>query len=484
MLDNGNKPYGWTPQPGPQEAFFKCWHFEVLFGGARGGGKSDACLGEFGAHARKFHHEARGVFMRREMPQADSLIDRSHQIYGPLGWEYNKGNRQWTSPEGAVLRFRPLEDDRDAEKYQGQNFTRIYLEELTNWSSPVAPNKMKATLRSAAGVPCFFRATANPGGPGHHWVKDRYIDPDPRGFTPVLNEDGKTARMFIPARVTDNKRMLLLDPQYVDRLKLSGSKELVRAWLEGDWAVIDGAFFDNWSSARHIIKPFEVPKQWARFRSMDWGSAKPFSVGWYAVVSDDQRVPGSGLILPRGCLVKYREWYGRKGPNEGLKMNAEDVASGIREREYGDTMLYGVLDPAAFSTDGGPSIAERMALPPNLINFRPADNKRTAKVGHMGGWDAMRARLDGEAPDRPMLVFFDVCRDSIRTIPLLQHDRSIAEDVDTDGEDHAGDETRYACTSRPWAKPAQTALPEISTLKDLTMNKVWKTVGTKQGNRI
>lgn len=96
----------------------------------------------------------------------------------------------------------------------------------------------------------------------------------------------------------------------------------------------------------------------------------------------------------------------------------------------------------------------------------------------------MRARLDGEAPDRPMLVFFDVCRDSIRTIPLLQHDRSIAEDVDTDGEDHAGDETRYACTSRPWAKPAQTELPEISTLKDLTMNKVWKTVGTKQGNRI
>ena len=483
-MSGAGRDWGWTPQPGPQDAFFRCPFFEVLFGGARGGGKSDACLGEFAAHARIFGHEARGVFMRREMPQADSLIDRSQQIYMPLGWQYNKGNRQWTSPEGAVLRFRPLEDDRDAEKYQGQNFTRIYLEELTNWASPTAPNKMKATLRSAAGVPCLYRATANPGGSGHHWVKDRYIDPDPRGYRPILNEDGKTHRMFIPARVTDNKRMLLLDPSYVDRLKLSGSKELVRAWLEGDWAVIEGAFFDNWSSARHIIKPFEIPKQWARFRAMDWGSAKPFSVGWYAVVSDDLRVPGTGLTLPRGCLVKYREWYGRKGPNEGLKMNAEEVANGIREREYGDTILYGVLDPAAFSSDGGPSIAERMALPPNLINFRPADNKRTARVGSMGGWDMLRARLDGEAPDRPMLVFFDTCRDSIRTIPLLQHDKSIAEDVDTDGEDHAGDETRYACTSRPWAKPAQTALPEISTLKDLTMNKVWKTVGTKQGNRV
>jgi hypothetical protein len=345
---------------------------------------------------------------------------------------------------------------------------------------------MKATLRSSAGVPCFFRATANPGGAGHHWVKDRYIDPAPEGFRPILVQDGviKTHRMFIPARVTDNKKMLKNDPGYVDRLKLSGSKELVRAWLEGDWAVIEGAFFSNWATARHVIRPFEIPKQWARFRAMDWGSAKPFSVGWYAVVSDDLRVPDSNLTLPRGCLVKYREWYGKVSPNVGLKMNAQEVASGIRDREHGDNILYGVLDPAAFASDGGPSIAERMALSPNNINFRPADNKRTAAVGHMGGWDAMRTRLDGEAPDRPMLVFFDVCRDSIRTIPLLQHDRNIAEDVDTDGEDHAGDETRYACTSRPWAKPAQAPLPEISTLKDLTMNKVWKTVATKQGTRI
>jgi hypothetical protein len=478
------KDYGWKPQPGPQWHFYKCPFFDVLFGGARGGGKSDACLGEFARHALMFKQAARGVFMRREMPQADSLIDRSHEIYGPMGWKYGKQDRQWTSPDGSVLRFRPLEDDRDAEKYQGQDFTRVYLEELTNWASPSAADKMKATLRSAAGVPCFMRSTANPGGAGHHWVKERYIDPAPQGFVPILNADGRTHRMFIPARVTDNKAMLRNDPGYVDRLKLSGSKELVRAWLEGDWAVIEGAFFDNWATARHVIRPFEVPKQWARFRAMDWGSAKPFSVGWYAVVSDDMRVPDTGLTLPRGALVKYREWYGKVSANVGLKMNAEEVASGICDRERGDTIIYGVLDPAAFASDGGPSIAERMALPPSRVLFRPADNKRTAGVGHMGGWDLVRTRLDGEALDRPMLTFFTTCADSIRTIPLLQHDRDRAEDVDTDGEDHAGDETRYACASRPWAKPAQAPLPEISTLKDLTMNKVWKTVATNKGSRI
>ena len=481
----------WLSQPGPQSIFVWRAHifFDVLFGGARGGGKSDACLGEFMHHARKCGRHARGVFMRREMPQADSLIDRSHDIYGPLGWTFQKVDRQWTSPNGAILRFRPLEDDRDAEKYQGQNFTRVYMEELTNWAMPKAPDKMKATLRSAAGVRCLFRATANPGGPGHHWVKHRYIDPAPSGMTPLKDETGNTSRLFIPSHITSNMQLLKNDPQYIDRLKMSGSKELVRAWLEGDWNVVEGAFFDNWSSARHITKPFEVPKGWLRFRAMDWGSAAPFSVGWYAVASDDFKLP-NGMTLPRGGLIKYREWYGASAPNVGIKRTAEQVAAGIVEREANDVsrgikMDYGVLDPAAFAEDGGPSIGERMAAPPHRVLFRPADNSRVGRYGHLGGWDAVRQRLDGEANDRPMAVFFSTCVDSIRTIPLLQHDRDRAEDVDTKGEDHAGDEFRYACLSRPWTKPGVVPPPpELGGLKEVSMNRLWKHQAKNTGSRV
>jgi len=473
----------WSPQPGPQHAFIKCPYFDVLFGGARGGGKTDACLGEFAVHATQYGRNARGVFMRREMPQADSLIDRSHEIYGPMGWLYHKMERQWTSPAGAVLRFRPLEDDRDAEKYQGQQFSRLYLEELTNWHSSRAPDKMKATLRSAAGVHARFRATANPGGAGHHWVKDRYIDPCPSGSVPLLDESGKYERVFIPAKVTDNLALMSNDPGYVDRLRLSGSKELVRAWLEGDWAVVEGAFFDNWSTARHVVRPFEIPSHWTKFRSMDWGSAAPFSVGWNTVVSDDYSL-GDGRTVPRGGLVKYREWYGASSPNVGLKLTAEAVAQGIFEREALDGKIdYGVLDPAAFAQDGGPSIAERMALKPHPVFFRPADNKRVGRLGHLGGWDLLRQRLDGESIDRPMIVFFSTCAASIRTIPLLQHDDARVEDVDTDSEDHAADETRYACASRPWTKPTPRGELPLTTINNVTMNQLWKRQA-KTGSRL
>lgn len=486
VRDKANDPViVWRPQAGPQHAFVKCPYFDVLFGGARGGGKSDGCLGEFAIHAKRYGNAARGVFMRREMPQADSLIDRSQDIFGKLGWSYTKIDRQWVSPEGAVLRFRPLEDDRDAEKYQGQDFTRVYLEELTNWSEPRAPDKMKATLRSARGVPCRYRATANPGGVGHHWVKQRYVDQAPAGRVPLVDEAGRLERMFIPARVSDNVILLNNDPGYVDRLKLTGAPALVKAWLEGDWSVIEGAFFDNWSSARHVCKPFSVPQLWTRFRAMDWGSAAPFAVGWFGVASDDYSLE-DGRTLPRGGLVLYREWYGASGPNVGLKLTAEAVAEGIAAREQFEKIDYGVLDPSAFAQDGGPSIAERImtAKTQPRVLFRPADNARVGRLGHLGGWDLLRQRLEGEAPNRPMLVVFDTCKDTIRTLPSLQHDKARVEDLDTNSEDHAADMVRYGCVSRPWIKPGIAKPKPLTSLNDVTLDQLWKADRHQRSTRI
>lgn len=469
----------WSPQEGPQHAFVNCPYFDVLFGGARGGGKSDGCLGEFALHAQEFGSAARGVFMRREMPQADSLIDRSKDIFGPLGWEYGKQDRQWTSPDGAILRFRPMEDDRDAEKYQGQDFTRVYLEELTNWPSPRAPDKMKATLRSARGVWCAFRATANPGGAGHHWVKARYIDPDPVGMVPLEDEAGNYERMYIPAKVHDNQILLTSDPGYVDRLKLTGSAQLVKAWLEGDWNVVEGAFFDNWSTFRHVTPQFPIPEHWLRFRSADWGSAKPFAIQWHAIASDDTRLP-NGMTLPRGGMVLYRQWYGGLSANVGMKLTAETVGLGILQKSGDEVYAYSVLDPAAFAQDGGPSIAERIASgTQGKVLFRRADNKRIGQLGHIAGWDLVRHRLDGEAPDRPMFVAFDTCKDFIRSIPLLQHDPDRMEDIDSDSDDHDGDCLRYACASRPWIKPTPQVDKPVTTLRDVTLNKLWKVQGKR-----
>lgn len=274
----------WEPQPGPQTALIACPVFEAFFGGARGGGKTDGMLGDWIEHADTYGANAIGLMIRRERTQLIETIERSREMFIPLGAKFHEQEKMWRMPNGARLRFAYLERDADAEAYQGHSYTRVYVEEITNFPAPAPILKLMATLRSGAGVPVAFRATGNPGGPGHQWVKARYIDPAPLGWEIVRDGASGLERVYIPSRVSDNR---FLGADYVQRLKASGSETLVRAWLDGDWSVIEGAFFDCWSHERHVVRPFAVPEHWLRFRSMDWGSASPFSVGWWAVASED-----------------------------------------------------------------------------------------------------------------------------------------------------------------------------------------------------
>lgn len=444
----------WQPQHGPQTDLISCPVFEVFFGGARGGGKTEGSIGDWLDHSARYGENAIGIFVRRKLTQLSEVIARTQQIFSKIGAKYNVQQKTWTMKNGARLKFVYLEKDSDAEEYQGHSYTRVYIEEATNFPTPGPIDKLRATLRSGAGVPVGLRLTGNPGGPGHNWVKRRYVDPNPRGYliitdsTEIEIDDVKQtvslSRVYIPSRIKDNRLLMQNDPTYILRLQQSGSKALVRAWLEGDWSIIDGAFFDNWDTEL-IVKPMDwlehIPRAATRFRAMDWGSAKPFSVGWYAV-SDGT------WGLPRGALLKYREWYGSDGPNKGLKLGAETVGEGVKEREREDPLIsYGVADPAIFVRDGGPSIMEMML---KHVSWRRGDNRREP------GWQMMRQML-GNLPLHPgsnektvpLLYFLESCEDSIRTIPVLQHDEDHLEDVDSEAEDHAGDETRYACMSRP-----------------------------------
>jgi len=444
--------YVWRPQPGPQEAFVKCPVFEVVYGGARGGGKTDACLGDWALHAKRYGADAKGLFLRRTQIALLPTIERAKRLFRPLGAVWKEQDKRFVWPNGATLYFRYLDKDSDADNYQGHDYTRVYVEELTQFADPSPLDKIKATLRSGAGVPTGFRASCNPGGPGHTWVKERYIAPGAwkiiksTFINPFTNDEVSRSRVFIPAKLSDNPQLLHNDPGYVANLFMSGSKALVQAWLQGDWDVVEGAFFDCWDSAKHIVEPFAIPKEWSKFRSFDWGSAAPFSVGWWAIAGDDY-----GRI-PRGALIRYREWYGASGPRKGLKMTTEAVAAGIIERDAGETdqLQLSVADPAIFAEDGGPSRAEVFRA--GKVFFRRADNKRVTGNGAMGGWDEMRQRLVGH-DGVPMLYVFSTCKDFIRTVPALPHDPLRMEDVDSDAEDHIADETRYACMSRPWVRP-------------------------------
>jgi hypothetical protein len=462
----------WRPQAGPQKALIDCPLPEVLYGGARGGGKTDGVLGKYALKSEAYGKGFNAVFFRKEMPQQDDLIERAKDIYLPLRAQWHEQKKLFEMSGGGRVRFRPLENVRDAEKYQGQNLSDATVEEAGNYETSAPIDMLFGALRSVSGVPTQLILTANPGGAGHHWLKARFIDPCPTGMRILVRRlsNGADHRYcYIPSRVSNNRLLLAQDPEYINRLHLVGSPELVKAWLEGDWNVIAGAYFPEFSIARHVVEPFEIPKEWVRFRAMDWGSAKPFSVGWYAVADGSNH-------LPRGCLVKYREWYGASSPNVGLKMTAEEVGSGIRQRGHED-YNYSVIDPAAYQEDGGPSIAERMFRAAE-VRFAKADNKR------LPGWDQLRARLKGDG-EKPMIVFFPTCQHTIRTLPTLQHDQVKPEDVDTEAEDHAGDETRYACMSRPYIRDVSAKKqPWWENPSMPTLDELWKEKSTQKEKRI
>lgn len=441
---------------------------EVLYGGAAGGGKSH--LMRVAAILWCAAIPGLQVYLFRRI--RDDLI--KNHMEGPKGFRsmlapwvlcgfvkiVDDEIRFWN---GSRIYLCHCKDEKDVYKYQGAEIHVLLVDELTHFTESMyrfLRNRVRmvgiTVPENWAGRFPRILAGANPGNIGHLFVKRTFVDGgDTYECRRMPAEEGGMLRQFIPALLEDNPSMGADDPGYEQRLHGLGSEALVAAMRYGNWDVVEGAFFDCWDRARHVIRPFQVPEHWLRFMSGDWGSASPFSFGWWAVVSDPHKAEnttGGTVTLPRGCLVRYREWYGASKPNTGLKMHAEAVARGIMEREpKGEKLAYRVLDPAAFAEDGGPSIAMRMAT--EKVAFKRADNARVPQRGAMGGWDQMRARLIGDGDGNPMIVCFANCHDSIRTIPALQHDDKRPEDLNTDMEDHAGDDWRYACMSRPWVRP-------------------------------
>lgn len=512
-------PGVWEPQPGPQAlAIGAPFVQELLFGGARGGGKSDFLLGDFLQDTPQ-GASWRGIIFRKSYPELEELLVRAKEIFLPLGAVYKVSEKTFYFPSGATLRLRHIDAESDADLYQGHQYTWIGWDELGNWPNLKAYKKLKACLRSAHGVKNKrIRCSANPGGVGHHAVKNYFIDPAPLGMDLIksIDEDGTvTTRMFIPSRVYDNAILLANDPQYIARLREIGSPELVKAWLEGDWNVITGAYFPEFSSDKHVLEPFAIPDHWLRFRSMDWGSSSPFAVLWHAV-SDGHQL-ANGTYIPAGAVVTYREWYGcAPGKvNEGVKMTATQVGKGVVLRDRGEKLSFAKADPSMFKWDGGPSHAEMMAKAG--AQFSKGDNNRIA------GWDQVRDRLCGMKEPRvpkdiqlehkpgvvagsledivkagmstpapvqaepevlpddesmvgiPMWYCFKTCVHLIRTLPALQHDMDNPEDCDTDGEDHAPDALRYGLMGRPWTrpKPSKKGSGEILLLQEATLNDIW-----------
>jgi len=447
-----------SAQPGPQTALVSSGRIinEVLYGGARGGGKTYGLLLDFYFHNVEWGRAAAGILFREDYPEMEDLMRKASKIYPLMGGKWHATKRMWTFPEGGFLVFRYLRTEADANSYQGHEYTWIGVDEAGKYPSRAILDPLRAILRGVDAVFPRFVLTANPGGAGHNHLKSRFVDPAPpmsimRERMPV---SGKYwTRAFIPALVTDNLILLETQPEYVDQLiqATRGKPWLRRAWIYGDWDIVAGGMFDDtWGQCRRhaVLRPFHVPESWRIFRALDWGSSAPFSVGWWAESDGSEvKIGGEPRHLPRGSKIRIAEWYGWNGkPNEGVRMLASNVGRGILEREQAmgiaGRVRPGPADTSIFSTEDGHSIADQMALAG--VAWERADKRPGSRKA---GWELMRDMLlntiEGE---RPGLYIFETCRHWIRTVPVLPRDKNDPDDVDTNAEDHIADETRYAIT--------------------------------------
>lgn len=421
------------PQPGPQAALLACPANEILFGGARGGGKSYGLLLDWIAHMTTYPQHARGIIFRKTYPELSNIIDESLMLLPKFGGRYMYTQKTWFFPGGAMLRLRQLERDSDATRYQGHQYTYIGLDEAGAWATPSPLWKLKATLRNVHGIPSRMVLTGNPGGAGQVWLKERYIaGMEPYKLIPDEDDDS-WLRTYIPSRVWDNQILLKSDPNYISRLRQVGNDALVAAWLEGDWDSVPGMFLEGvWDASRHVVEPFEIPVEWRRFRSLDWGYAKPYSVNWWAQDFD-------------GKLFMYREMYGKgPHPNTGSREEAQEVAKRIvaieeREKLQGIKFRNNPADTSIWMRDGRFRAINDIFYE-NGVQWAQASKGADSRVN---GAQEVVSRLRGDT-----LAVFSNCKYWLQTVPSIPSDPLHIEDVDTDAEDHAWDSTRYGIMSR------------------------------------
>ena len=423
------------PNSGPQTDFLAAGEQDVLYGGSAGGGKSYAML----VDPLRYMHlkEHRALLLRKSMPELRELIDKSRELYPKafVGAKFREVEKTWRFPSGASLEFGYLDRDADVYRYQGQSYTWIGIDELTQYPTEFPLQYLQSRLRTTNNqIQCYIRCTANPGGVGGHWVKKRYLDPSPPNES-FIGQD-KITRKFIPARLEDNP-FLAADGKY-EQMLMSLPPVQRKQLLEGNWDVAEGAAFVEFDYDTHCIDPFELPRHWERVKGIDYGYAAESACIWAAIDPSDE------------TLIVYRELY-QKG------LTGEDLALRIFEFEKEDRLsVNGVLDGAAWARTGstGPTVGEVLS--------RAGHKLRRADKNRIQGKIQIHERLKIADNGRPKMQIFKTCPNLIRELQSIPLDPNKPEDVDTKASDHAYDALRYLVMSRP---KSRTAWEDMNTLK-------------------
>ncbi|AFL87458.1 Terminase-like family [Terriglobus roseus DSM 18391] len=428
--------------------------FDVFLGGGRGGGKSYGLAYLALRHAEQYGVKARILYLRKTYKGLSDFELVTRELFGKVyGTEakYNAAEHVWRFPNGAYMELGQLETASDYTKYQGRSFTLLMIDEAGQFADPSLLDMMRSNLRGANKIPIRTVIAANPGGPGHHWIAKRYVF-QTAPWTPFYEVKSKREWVYAPSTFDGNNQ--IDREQYLDQLESScpDDPELLRAWRDGDWTVIRGAYFaECLSEERNAVPPWKTlpapDEGWHVFLTHDFGSAAP-SVTY--VLAKSPGAEWEGRFYTRGSFVLVDELATHK-PNNlavGMGWNVDQTASAIRELcAKWDIDADGVADDAIFARTGASagSIAEEFQRAG--VHFT-----RAGKADRITGWQTMKRLLaNAGKPDIAGLFISRSCAYFWATVPYVARDERRAEDVDTSSQDHGADACRYGILAREYA---------------------------------
>jgi Terminase large subunit, T4likevirus-type, N-terminal len=426
----------WTPTK-RQAEFLAAPEREALYGGSMGGGKTDCLLACAVSQIENRKHRA--IFFRKSFPQLRSAIERSHELFRPLGGIYNIQTSTWKFGSGARIEFAFLDSDSDKFRYLGRQFDTILWDELCEWPNDSPYLYLLSRLRTTkgSGLRLEVRSSGNPLGPGATWVRHRFAVPNDGGASACVDEATGFHRRFIPARIDDNVHLLGSD--YLKQLQALPSAQR-KALLEGRWDCVSGAVFGEFSHSKHVCAPFPIPLTWEIWRACDDGFRAPACVLWMAHDKDLS-----------DAIYVVAELYRNQMTPELMAQRILQIDRTLQidiggEVIDNDAPLGGVIDSSAFSDSGMGSRADEM----NKLGCRwkPAEKGWNSRLA---GISAIHQRLETRADRTVGLKIFKNCVNLIRTLPALTYDTANGEDVSQNCEDHAFDALRYGLTrKRHW----------------------------------
>lgn len=436
---------------------------EILYGGAAGGGKSYLLR----LASILYASWVPGLIVYLFRRTFKELV--SNHIYTPNGYpqmlkpwidekkvRWDKSNYMFEFENGSIIQLSHCQWEADVENYLGAQIGVLMIDEATHFTEKMIRFLRSRVRLGGLEVPPQLKGlfpriiyASNPGGVSHDYFKSGFVD---HGTEPwrAPPDDGGMIRQYIPARLSDNTKLLESDPDYGDRLRGLGSSYLVDAMLSGDWNIgSEGIFSDVWNPTIHVVKPFTIPSNWKIDRAHDYGESAPSATLYFAEASGETFIDSEGTEcwVPKGTLFVVGEVYMADEKRRGLNLTPDQQADRMiayeRERFPNRRIYPGPADTSIWTKDrGSDSIHDRYLA--KGISFRRADKSMgSRKIGWSLARQMLRATLINDREQPHLYVFGTECPHFLRTVPSLPRDPNDRDDVDTDSEDHLGDAFRY-----------------------------------------